>query len=119
MMKRHEENSYLFHLPEEGSAMVSEFKNLASADNSLMGIRKADSEEIAQLHLGWASKLHGSRKEMNPDTISATSLHLEELYANEGRRNLAQEKEVYRISSEHKHKSMWADSVFDELEEAG
>lgn len=117
VMKRHQENRYLFEFPEKESAKVAEWYNLKSAENWLFEMSSDDADEMAQLHLGWSSKLHESRKDMNSDSSSTTYLHLEELYAREGRRNLAEDKEVYRIACEHKPGSRWADCVFDELDE--
>ncbi|MCX6179885.1 MAG: hypothetical protein NT163_11085 [Chlorobiales bacterium] len=116
-MKRHQDNPNLFKFPEEGTQKVAEWINLETAENWLMKMSPLDSEEMARVHLGWSPALHESRKEMNSDSSSETYLHLEELYAQEGRRNLAEEKEVYRIAHEHKSGSTWADCVFDELDE--
>jgi len=117
LMKRHQENPYLFKFPEEETGKVAEFLNLESAENWLMGMNQVESEEMARLHLGWSSFAHEGRVEMYTDLPAETSLQLEESCDGRAMRNLAEEKEVYHIAREHKPGSMWADCVFDELDE--
>ena len=96
LIKRHVENPYLFQVPEEGTLDVAEFLKVESTEKWFMD--RTQKQKVAPLLI---------HRETAPtaDKEVKKKPHID----------LSEEKEVYRIASEHKSRETWPDCVFDEL----
>ena len=96
LIKRHVENPYLFQVPEEGTLDVAEFLKVESTEKWFMDWTQKKKVEPLLIH---------REKAPTADKEVKKKPHID----------LSEEKEVYRIASEHKSRETWPDCVFDEL----